>query len=74
MSVNATMFEQSVIVPLNDLIVLPFDASILVKFERTLQVAPGLRVSMAFTVGLEDVNVLIAPTLLLLIVRADVTV
>ena len=40
MSVNDTMFEQSVIVPLNDLIVLPAEESILVKFERTLQVAP----------------------------------
>jgi hypothetical protein len=54
---NTTIFKQSVIVPLNDLIILPADESILVKLDNTLQVAPGLRVSIAFTVALEDVIV-----------------
>ena len=57
MSLNLITFEQSVTFPLNVLIVFPADASILVKFANALQVAAGLRVSIAFTVGLEDVIV-----------------
>ncbi len=74
MSLNLITFEQLVTVPLNVLIVFPADASILVKFANALQVAPGLRVSIAFTVGLEDAIVWIRPILVPLIVRADVTV
>ena len=76
MSLNLITFEQSVTVPLNVLIVFPADASILVKLDNTLQVAPELRVSIAFVppTPLEDVIVCIRPILVPLTVRADVAV